>query len=132
MNELKRIIHSIDKNVSNYLIAGIAAVAFIFTFALPMWSALGFGARLTLVMKESAFCMFLGIVNMVLPIIIIVLALMKKPVTFILPLILFGTTLLLGLMAPQLVSMGVGIFINMLLYIALTVYCFMRQDAPAN
>lgn len=131
MNELKKIVHSIDKNVNNYLIAGIAAVAFIFTFALPMWTAFGFGGRITLVMQENAFCTFLGIINMVLPIIIIVLALMKKPVTFILPLILFATTMLLGLMAPQFVSMGVGIFINMLLYVALTVYCYMRKDAPA-
>ena len=131
MNEFKRMIHSIDKNVNSYVIAGIGALALIFTFALPMWTALGFGGRITLVMEENAFCTFLGIVNMILPVVIIVMALLKKPVTFILPLILFCTTLLLGLMAPKYVSIGVGVIFNMLLYMALTAYCFLRKDAPS-
>lgn len=131
MNDLKKTIHSIDKNLNNYIIAGAAALALIFTFALPTWSAFGVNGRIGLVFDTGdAFSKFLCIVNIVLPIVILVIALLKKPVTFILPGVLFVTTLLLGLVAPTLVGMGVGLILNMLIYVALTVYCYFRKDAP--
>lgn len=123
-----------DEKIGKFVLAGIAVLGLIFMFACPLYSFYGSGIKFSNVFDlgvlgggSTAFVILLTLVNLILPFVLLVLALVKKNVGPAVPIILFCTTLLQGLTAPLGLTMGIGLILNCILYAGATAFCFIRK-----